>query len=92
VAPETTPKNEVSIYIYTVYLFSTRDEEIAEQINRRFQKAGYDTQIFESTTSSILRYRVAAPGFESKQEARKFSDSIVGKLGVTETWIGKDLR
>ncbi len=91
-APETTPKNEVSIYIYTVYLFSTRDEEIAGQINRRFQKAGYDTQIFKSTTSSILRYRVAASGFESKQEARKFSDSIVGRLGVTETWIGKALR
>jgi hypothetical protein len=91
-ASETTPKNEVFIYNYTVYLFSTRDEEIAGQINRRFQKAGYDTQVFESTPSSILHYRVAAPGFKSKQEARKFSDSIVGRFGVTETWIGKALR
>jgi len=90
VAPGTTPQDEVSGYIYTVYLFSTRDAEVAEEVNRRFQQAGHDTRIFESTTGSVLRYRVVAPGFESRQAAKNFSEAIVGTLGVTQTWIGKE--
>ena len=89
-APGTVPQDEVSGYIYTVYLFSTRDEEVAEEINRRFQQAGHDTRIVETTTGSVLRYRVVAPGFESSQAAKNFSDAIVGTLGVTQTWIGKE--
>ena len=89
---ETTPKIELSHYIYTVYLFSTRDAEVAAEVNRKFQQAGHDTRIIESTTGSVLRYRVVAPGFESRQAARNFSDAIEGTLGVTETWIGKELR
>ena len=92
VVPGTTPQDEVSGYIYTVYLFSTRDAEVAEEVNRRFQQAGHDTRIFESTTGSVLRYRVVAPGFESRQAAKNFSEAIVGTLGVTQTWIGKDTR
>ena len=80
----------MSAYIYTVYLFSTRSEESAEQANRKFQKAGHATQIFASTNDSGSRYRVAVTGFESRQSAQAFSDSIVGKLGVKETWIGRD--
>jgi hypothetical protein len=89
---EATPQDEVSGYIYTVYLFSTRDEEVGEQVNRRFQQAGHDTQIVESKTGSVLRYRVVAPGFESRRAAQNFSDAIVGTLGVTQTWIGWDLQ
>jgi cell division septation protein DedD len=88
--PETTSQETLPAYIYTVYLFSTRSEASAEQANQKFQKAGHDTQIFASTTDSGARYRVAATGFESRQAAQAFSDSIVGKLGVKETWIGKD--
>ena len=88
--PGKAPQNETSGYIYTVYLFSTRDEEVAEEVNRKFQQAGHDTRIFESTAGSVLRYRVVAPGFESRQAAKNFSDAIVGTLGVTQTWIGKD--
>jgi fatty acid-binding protein DegV len=89
-APEASPWDDVPGYIYTVYLFSSRDKEVAEQVNRRFQQAGHDTRIIESTTGSVLHYRVVAPGFESMRTARNFSDAITGTLGVTETWIGKE--
>jgi hypothetical protein len=88
--PEISPQNEVSSYIYTVYLFSTRDADVAERVNRKFQQAGHDTRILESTSGSVLYYRVAAPGFESNQAAKNFSDAIVGTLGVKQTWIGKE--
>ena len=90
--PNTPVKNEGPAYIYTVYLFSTRDEEVAQQANRKFLKAGHDTQIIESTSDSIKHYRVAATGFVSSQSAKDFSDSVVGKYGVTETWIGRNLQ
>jgi hypothetical protein len=85
-------KNEGSTYVYTVYLFSTRDEEVAQKTNQKFLKAGHDTQIIQSTTGSTLRYRVAATGFESNQAAKDFANSIVGKLGITDTWIGRNLQ
>jgi len=87
-----TPQREESGYIYKVYLFSTRDAEVAEQVNRTFQRAGHDTRVFASTTGGVRRYRVVAPGFESRQAAQNFSDAIVGTLGVTESWIGRELR
>jgi hypothetical protein len=90
--PETAEQDTVSAYIYTVYLFSTRAEEIAEQVNQKFQGAGHDTQIFVSGAGAEARYRIAVSGFESKQTADNFSDSIVGKLGVTGTWIGRESR
>jgi hypothetical protein len=90
--PETAEQDTVSAYIYTVYLFSTRSEEVAEQVNRKFQGAGHDTQIFVSGTGAESRYRIAVSGFESKQTANNFSDSIVRKLGVTGTWIGRERR
>ena len=88
----TTAKNEGPAYVYTVYLFSTRDEEVALETNQKFLQAGHDTQIIESTSNSVKRYRVAATGFDSSQAAKNFSDSVVGKYGVTETWIGRDLK
>jgi len=77
-------------YNYTVYLFSTRSEDVAEEVNRKFRKAGHDTQIYVSETDSITRYRIAVPGFKSAEDAQIFSDSVVGKLGVRDTWIGKE--
>jgi cell division septation protein DedD len=88
---ETAMQDMVSDYIYTVYLFSTRSEEVAEQVNQKFQKAGHDTQIYASQTSSGSRYRVAVSGFQTKQAAKIFSDSVIGTLGVKETWIGEDI-
>jgi hypothetical protein len=57
-------------HLYTVYLFSTRNKEVAEQFSRRFQQAGHDTRVVESTTGSVLHYRVVAPGFESRRYRR----------------------
>ena len=87
--PETTRQDMESAYIYTVYLFSSNSAEVAAQVNQKFHKAGHDTQIYTSETDSGLYYRVVFTGFESRQAAENFSDSIVGKLGVTGTWIGK---
>ena len=76
-------------YIYTVYLFSTRSAEIANQVNERFQQAGHKSRILVNEKDAPLRYRVAVPGFESRQAATEFADSMQGKLGIKDTWIGK---
>ena len=91
-APGTTKQNEGFAHVYTVYLFSTGSAEVAERVNNEFQKAGYDTHIYEVISGLVSRYRIAVSGFESRQAATTFSDSVVGKLGITETWIGRDLR
>jgi len=85
----TAARNAGSIYVYTVYLFSTRDENVAQKTNQKFLKAGHDTQIIETTTDSIKRYRIAVTGFKSNQGAKTFAAKIVGKFGITETWIGR---
>lgn len=87
---ETDASKNATGYIYTVYLFSTRSEEVANQVNERFQQAGHKTRILVNENESPIRYRIAVPGFESRQSARDFADSMVGKLGVKDTWIGKD--
>jgi len=81
-----------SKYEYTVYLFSTRSFEIADKTSKKFQKAGYQTQIYEHVTDEVVRYRIALPGFETKLAAQEFSNLIIGKLGVGDTWIGKTPR
>ena len=88
--PEAPDQETVSGYVYTVYLFSTRAAEAAQRANQEFQKAGYETQIFASKDDSGSRYRIGVTGFGSRQSAYAFSDSIVGKSGVKETWIKKD--
>jgi cell division septation protein DedD len=77
-------------YIYTVYLFSTRSEEAANEVNQRFQKAGHKSKIITSGKEPSLRYRIAVSGFKSRQSAKEFSNSMVGKLGISDTWIGKE--
>lgn len=81
---------EASAWVYTVYLFSTRSREIAEEVNRNLRQAGHDTRIIASSADSPSRYRVAVSGFASREAARSFSDSIVGRFGIGDTWIGRD--
>jgi hypothetical protein len=90
--PEMARQNRVPTYIFTVYLFSSQSEEDAERVNQRFQRAGHDTKVFANITDSGSHYRVVTTGFETRQAAKGFSDSIVGTLGVTGTWIGKETR
>ena len=85
-----TTEEDLSGYIYTVYLFSTRDEDVAEEVNRKFQEAGHDAQIYVSESDSVTRYRIVVSGFKSAEAAQMFSDSVVGKLGIRDTWIGKE--
>ena len=77
-------------HIYTVYLFSGSSEESAQNANRMFLDAKYKTQVITSADGGIIRYRVGASGFKSRQAAQSFSSSIVGKLGVKDTWIRKE--
>ncbi len=90
---ESLPLNEknASASAFTVYLFSTRSGEEADKANRKFREAGYSTQIKVYESDSITRYRIIMPGFKSRISAKEFASSIVGKLGVTETWIGEKL-
>ena len=88
--PETDASIKPAGYIYTVYLFSTRSAEVANQVNERFQQAGHKSRILVNEEDSPQRYRVAVPGFESRQAAAEFADSMRGNLGITDTWIGKD--
>jgi len=77
-------------YVYTVYLFSTRSEEVAERVSREFQKAGHETRILVREGEDPARYRIAVSGFESRESASEFAAAIVGTLGIRDTWIGKD--
>lgn len=72
---------------YVVYLFSTQSLDEAEKVNSRLLKAGHDTRVFEAMIDGVQRFRVGLDGFASKTEAKKFSGSVKGKLGITETWI-----
>lgn len=75
---------------YIVYLFSTRAESVAKRVNRQFVKAGHNTSIYESKTGSTTRYRIGMGGFNSIKEARRYSKTIIGTLGITDTWIAKE--
>lgn len=98
VAAQENAKNEskpatdenTSGYIYTVYLFSTRFEETANKVNQRFQKAGHKSEIIVIGQDASIRYRVGVSGFETRQAAREFSNSVIGKLGISSTWIGAE--
>lgn len=79
-----------SDWVYTVYLFSTRSAEVADEVNQKLQRAGHDTRIVVSTKDSLTRYRIAVSGFSTRQSAQDYSDSIIGKNGIRDTWIGRD--
>ncbi len=81
---------EANDWVYTVYLFSTRSREVADEVNRKLRQAGHDTRIIASSANSPARFRVAVSGFASREAARSFSDSIVGRYGIRDTWIGRD--
>ncbi len=78
-----------SDYVYNVYLFSTTSEEVADQVNKKFQQAGHESRIIVTTKTDVTRYRIAVTGFESHQAAQQYAKSITGTLGVTSTWIGR---
>ena len=81
-----------SKYVYTVYLFSTRSKDVANEVNQRFQRAGYPSQIYTGESDGNTRYRVVVTGFGSREAARDFAGSMVGKLGIEDTWIGRNKR
>jgi hypothetical protein len=74
---------------YRVYLFSSRSKNVAKKVSQKFQKAGHSTNIYTHKSLSDTFYRIAVPGFKTAIAAKEFSQSIVGTLGITETWIGK---
>ena len=92
-APEVMPSYDAgSKYVYTVYLFSTRDLEIANAANQRFRNAGYPSEIYSTESAETSRHRVVVTGFSSREAAQMFADKIVGKHGIADTWIGRDRR
>ena len=75
--------------VFTVYLFSTTSEEVADQVNQKFQQAGHESRIIVAIKANVTRYRIGVTGFESRQAAQQYAESITGSLGVTSTWIGR---
>ena len=85
-AVEKQEQNEPS---YTVYLFSTRSENVAGQVNNRFREEGHDTEILTSEKDSVTRYRIAVRGFPDKRSAEDYSSSVSNTLGINQAWIAK---
>ena len=81
--------DSTSDYVYTLYMFSTTSEEVADQVNQKFQRAGHESRIIVTTKADVTRYRIVVTGFESRQAAQQYAESITGTLGVTSTWIGR---
>lgn len=84
----TTPTARTSRNYYNVYLFSTLDEALAEQVNEKFHQASLNSRIIIVDREGTNRYRIAVTGFKSRKEAQTFSESVKGKLGIYNTWIG----
>ena len=80
------------VEIFSVYLFSSRSSNAADDVNQRFRQAGFESQVIKISDGTEARYRVAVSGFPSRQAAQKFADSVVGSYGITDTWIGQDTR
>ncbi len=76
-------------YVYTVYLFSTRSQEVASEVNQKLMDAGHKTLIISSEDGAATRYRIAVSDFSSRQAAQDFAAAIVGKYGIADTWIGR---
>ena len=75
--------------MYTVYLFSSQSQENADRLNQKLRDAGHPTEIIVSDDGETVRYRVAGTGFGTRQAAQQFSDSVVGKHGIRDSWIGR---
>ena len=72
-----------------MYLFSTRSQQVADDVNQRFHDAGHKTRIIVNESEAVTRYRVAMPGFGNRAEAQAFAGAMVGKHGIGSTWIGR---
>ena len=80
------------VEIFSVYLFSSRSPDVADGVNQRFRGAGFESQVIKVSDGAEARYRVAVSGFPSREAAQKFADAVVGRLGIGDTWIGRDTR
>ena len=78
-----------STYSYTVYLFSTGSQRVADEVNQQLHDAGHDTRIIVTGNDSETRYRIAMPGFENRDEAEVFAAAMLGNYGIGSTWIGR---
>ena len=76
-------------YVYTVYLFSTRSREVADEVNQKLRDAGHQTLVISSADGEVTRYRIAVSDFSSRQASRDFAANIIGKFGIADTWIGR---
>ncbi len=77
-------------YVYTVYLFSTRSAEIADEVNRKFRARGVESRVLHTSADSVSRYRIGVTGFGDLDAAKNYSASVAGTLGIAKTWIGKN--
>ena len=86
---EETPSRPASAAgAYALYLFSSRSAEVAEAISRQLQTAGVGARVYAVDTGAEVRYRVAVPGFETRGAAETFSESVIGRFGITDAWVG----
>ena len=81
--------NPAGDYVYTLYLFSTTSEKVADEVNQKFQQAGHESRIIVASKADVTSYRIVVSGFESRQAAQQYAESITGQFGVTDTWIGR---
>jgi len=72
---------------WSVNLMSLNNPSSAESVINTLSKAGYATEIQEILINNKNWSRVKVVGFNSKEDAKAFAETIDGSFGITRPWI-----
>lgn len=72
---------------WTVYLESVSSREAAERARARLQALGFPAVARAAEVGARTWFRVALPGFQSRQGAIAFTVNGAGRLGFRTPWV-----
>jgi hypothetical protein len=74
---------------WAVNLMSLTNEASADTLQQQLNTDGYAAELRETQVNGIDFSRVRIEGFESREDANSFAESIDGQYGIEKPWIVK---